>query len=60
LNQALRYRNLTGFLKGKTAALRHRSSSAQIQRPPRLTWKPDRREGFEDIFSGEKAFQQSG
>jgi hypothetical protein len=36
------------------------SSSAQIQRSPRLTQDPGRRGGFEDIFTGVQVFQQSG
>ncbi|MDO9070675.1 MAG: hypothetical protein Q7V36_04075, partial [Deltaproteobacteria bacterium] len=56
LNQALRYRNLAGFLKPRPQDQRLRSSSAQIQSPPRLTREPGRREGFEDIFTGERTF----
>jgi hypothetical protein len=53
LNQALPHRNLADFLRPRPQDQGLRSSSAQIQRPPRLTQKPGRREGFEDIFNAE-------
>jgi hypothetical protein len=60
LNQALSYRNLAVFLRQRPQDHSLWSSSAQIQRPARLTENPGRRNGFEAIFTGDQAFHQSG